>query len=92
MPHRTAKRQMRVSKIGHTNHERQEPLAIKQVWKKWRFSAPHIHLWLIKVWFSASAFVVKIATLTKLENVGDNAICQYVFARNNAEIPLIFVL
>jgi hypothetical protein len=27
-------------------------------------------LWLIKVWFSASTFVVKIATFAKPENVG----------------------
>jgi hypothetical protein len=31
-------------------------------WQKWRFSAPQTHLWLIKVWFSASSFVVKSAT------------------------------
>jgi hypothetical protein len=30
-------------------------------------------LWLIKVWFSASTFVVKIATFAKPENVGGNA-------------------
>jgi hypothetical protein len=29
-------------------------------------------LWLIKVWFSASTFVVKIATFAKPENVGCN--------------------
>jgi hypothetical protein len=29
--------------------------------RNWRFSAPQTHLWLIKVWFSASTFVVKIA-------------------------------
>jgi len=28
------------------------------VWQKWRFSAPQTHWWLIKVWFSASTFVV----------------------------------
>jgi len=28
-----------------------------------------IHSWLIKVWFSASTFVVKIATFAKPENV-----------------------
>ena len=37
--------------------------------QKWRFSAPQTHLWLIKVWFSASTFVVKIATFAKPENV-----------------------
>jgi hypothetical protein len=37
------------------------------VWQKWRFSAPQTHLWLIKVWFSASTFVVKIATFAKPE-------------------------
>ena len=36
---------------------------------KWRFSAPQTHLWLIKVWFSASTFVVKIATFAKPETV-----------------------
>jgi hypothetical protein len=32
-----------------------------------QFSAAH--LWLIKVWFSASTFVVKIATFAKPETV-----------------------
>ena len=31
--------------------------------------SPHQHLWLIKVWFSASTFVVKIATFAKPETV-----------------------
>jgi hypothetical protein len=31
--------------------------------------SPQTHLWLIKVWFSASTFVVKIATFAKPENV-----------------------
>jgi hypothetical protein len=47
----------------------QEPLAITGVWQKWRFSTPQTHLWLIKVWFSASTFVVKIATFAKRQNV-----------------------
>jgi hypothetical protein len=47
----------------------QKPLAITRVWQKWRFSAPQTHLWLIKVWFSASTFVVKIATFAKPETV-----------------------
>jgi hypothetical protein len=38
-------------------------------WQKWRFSAPQTHLWLIKHWFSASTFVVKIATFAKPETV-----------------------
>ena len=40
---------------------------ITRVWQKWRFSTPQTHLWLIKVWFSASTFVVKIATFAKPE-------------------------
>jgi len=40
---------------------------ITRVWQKWRFSAPQAHLWLIKHWFSASTFVVKIATFAKPE-------------------------
>jgi hypothetical protein len=42
---------------------------LTRVWQKWRFSAPQTHLWLIKVWFSASTFVVKIATFAKPETV-----------------------
>jgi len=44
---------------------------ITGVWQKWRFSAPQTHLWLIKHWFSASSFVVKIATFAKLQTVCD---------------------
>jgi hypothetical protein len=47
----------------------QKPLAITRVWQKWRFSAPQTHLWLIKIWFYASTFVVKIATFAKPETV-----------------------
>jgi hypothetical protein len=36
------------------------------------FLAPHQHLWLIKHWFSASTFVVKIATFAKPETVTGN--------------------
>ena len=39
------------------------------VWQKWRFRAPQTVLWLIKVWFSASTFVVKIATFAKPQTV-----------------------
>jgi hypothetical protein len=39
-----------------------------RVWQKWRYSAPQAHWWLIKHWFSASTFVVKIATFAKPEN------------------------
>jgi len=45
---------------------------ITRVWQKWRFSAPKTHLWFIKVWFSASTFVVKIATFAKPETVIGN--------------------
>jgi hypothetical protein len=45
-------------------HER-----ITGVWQKWRFSAPQTVWWLIKVWFSASTFVVKIATFAKRQTV-----------------------
>jgi len=43
-----------------------------RVWQKWRFSAPQTVLWLIKLWFSASTFVVKIATFAKLQTVSRN--------------------
>jgi len=46
---------------------------ITGVWQKWRFSAPQTHLWLIKVWFSASTFVMKIATFAKRQTV----ICHF---------------
>jgi hypothetical protein len=42
---------------------------LTRVWQKWRFSAPQKHLWLIKHWFSASTFVVKIATFANPETV-----------------------
>jgi hypothetical protein len=45
---------------------------ITRVWQKWRFRAPQTHLWLIKVWFSVSTFVVKIATFAKPGNVTSN--------------------
>ena len=44
-------------------------LLITRVWQKWRFGAPQTHLWLIKHWFIASTFVVKIATFAKPETV-----------------------
>jgi len=50
-----------------------KPERITGVWQKWRFSAPQTVLWLIKVWFSASTFVVKIATFAKPETVMPNA-------------------
>jgi hypothetical protein len=37
------------------------------VWQKWRFRSPQTILWLIKHWFSADNFVVKIATFAKPE-------------------------
>ncbi len=54
-------------------HDRQERQPITRVWQKWRFSAPQTHLWLIKHWFSASTFVVKIATFAKPGNVSGHA-------------------
>jgi len=45
------------------------PEQITGVWQKWRFSAPQIVLWLNKVWFSASTFVMKIATFAKRQTV-----------------------
>jgi hypothetical protein len=45
--------------------DQRKPLPLTAVWQKWRFSAAQTHLWLIKVWFSASTFVVKIATFAK---------------------------
>jgi len=43
-------------------HDRQERQPITAPTRKWRFSTPQTHLWLIKHWFSASTFVVIIAT------------------------------
>ena len=64
-----------VAKLNKDNgfrHGRQERQPVTRVWQKWRFSAPQTHLWLIKVWFSASTFVVKIATFAKPETVSEN--------------------
>ncbi|WP_293894675.1 hypothetical protein [Flavobacterium sp.] len=53
-----------------TTEQRQtERQQVTAVWQKWRFSAPQTHLWLIKVQFSASTFVVKIATFAKPQPV-----------------------
>jgi hypothetical protein len=46
-----------------------EAQQLTAVWQKWRFRSPQTNLRLIKVWFSASTFVVKIATFAKPENV-----------------------
>jgi hypothetical protein len=43
------------------------------VWQKWRFRSPQTILWLIKHWFFASTFVVKIATFAKPRTVTTNA-------------------
>jgi hypothetical protein len=71
MPHRTTKRQMRVSKAKQNIQTTadKKALVVTRVWQKWRFSAPQTQLWLIKVWFSASTFVGKIATFAKPETV-----------------------
>jgi hypothetical protein len=53
--------------LEQNNKKSNEPLT--RVWQKWRFSAPQTHLLLIKVWFFASTFVVKIATFAKPETV-----------------------
>jgi len=42
-------------------HDRRERQPITAPTRNWRFSASQTHLWLIKHWFSASTFVVKIA-------------------------------
>ena len=47
-----------------------------RVWQKWRFSAPQTHLWLIKVWFSASTLVVKIPPIANLQNVSGKALAK----------------
>jgi hypothetical protein len=51
---------------------------ITRVWQKWRFSAQQTHLWLMKVLFSASTFVVKIATFAKPENVIANCLTKRI--------------
>jgi hypothetical protein len=57
----------RTDKISQTTEKprQREGQLVTRVWQKWRFSAPQTVLWLIKVWFSASTFVVKIATFAK---------------------------
>ena len=60
------------------------------VWQKWRFSSPQTHLWLIKVWFSASTFVVKIATFAKPQNVSFN--CQTIRQMKYLRIIILYPL
>jgi len=45
------------------------PLPITRVWQKWLLSVPQTVLWLIKHWFSASTFVLKIATFAYPQTV-----------------------
>jgi len=49
--------------------EESQPLIA--VWQKWLFRSPQTHFWLIKHWFSASTFVVKITTFAKPQTVVD---------------------
>jgi len=49
-------------------HDRQERQLITAPKKKWQFSLRLTVLWLQKVRFSASTFVVKIATFAKPQN------------------------
>ena len=44
-----------------------------RVWQKWRLRAPQTHLWLIKIWFSASTFVEN-RHLRQAQNVGHNGL------------------
>jgi hypothetical protein len=63
---------------GQTNHDRKKTTkAITAPTQKAGFSAPQTHLWLIKVWFSVSTFVVKIATFAKPETVSGH--CKKTF-------------
>jgi hypothetical protein len=52
-------------------------------WQKWRLNAPQTHLWLIKVRFYASTFVVKTATFAKPENVSGNYLIDSLSASGN---------
>jgi len=74
----------------HRDIENNEPLTA--VWQKWRFSAPQTHLWLIKQWFSASTFVVKIATFAKPQTVGSHSEMKYSEISNRWMIEIIWVI
>jgi hypothetical protein len=50
---------------------RKEKVLLTAIWQKWQFSAPQTVSWLIKVWFFASTFVMKIATFAKRQNVNN---------------------
>jgi len=45
----------------HDHWTTEEALPITAPTRNWRFSTPQTHFWLIKRWFSASTFAVKIA-------------------------------
>ena len=78
-----AKKCKRATKPTHQRHRKQWTIEQRQterqqvtaVWQKWRFSAPQTVLWLIKHLFSASTFVVKIATFAKPPTVNGNFKC-----------------
>jgi hypothetical protein len=69
---------------------RQQPT---RVWQKWRFSAPQTHLWLNKHWFSASTFVVKIATFAKPQNViGNKTLTRGDFFKTHFRVAFLLVV
>ncbi|MFM8490901.1 MAG: hypothetical protein ACKN9X_03095, partial [Candidatus Methylopumilus sp.] len=50
------------------------------------FSVPQTHLWLIKHLFSASTFVMKIATFAKPETVVAHAVRQFGLRRSRTTL------
>jgi hypothetical protein len=61
-----------LTNFGLTINKRTEGQPLTRVWQKKRFNAPQTNLWFIKVWFSASSFVLKIGTFAKPQNVSGN--------------------
>jgi hypothetical protein len=60
MPHRTRERQMRTSKTGHANHDRQESTGGNSTYKK------------LAVQYSADTFVVNQSLVLRIDICGGN--------------------
>lgn len=54
-------------KLDTTDPRKTAVLLVTSAWQKMQYSATQTHLLLIEAWFSGSIFVLKIASLAKLE-------------------------
>jgi hypothetical protein len=68
MPHRTTKRQMRVSKTKHTSHDRQESTGGNSTYKKLAVQWLNEHLCFVSSSVVADSFVLRNPPLGQAAN------------------------